>query len=79
MARAHSAAKVVIDATDQQRLGFVACGPVIGPLATELGLDGVEEITIKDGGLLAWKNLALKDDLLDVEPVAAEGGRAGRA
>ena len=37
MARAHSIAPIVIDATDQQRFGFYACGRVTGPLAIKLG------------------------------------------
>src|SRR5260370_6418701 len=79
MARADSAATVVIDATDQQCLGFGACGRVIGPLVIDLGLDGVEEITVKDGWLLPREHLALEDDIANVEPVAEKmGERAAR-
>src|SRR6266699_2661431 len=49
----HSIATVVIDATDQQGIGFGACDRVIVALVVELGLHRVKEITIKDGGLLA--------------------------
>src|ERR1700716_606656 len=74
MARAPSAATVVIDAADQQCLGFGACGRVIGPLAIEPGLDGVEEITVEDGWLLPSEDLALKEDLPNVEPIAQKMG-----
>ncbi len=47
---------------------------MIGPLAIELGLDGVEEITIEDGWLLPGEHLAFKDDLPDVEAIAEEMG-----
>src|SRR5436305_14717108 len=69
MAWSHSVATVVIDATDQQGLGFGACDRVIVALVAELGLHRVKEITIKDGGLLAGKDLALEEDLADVEPI----------
>ena len=39
-------------------------------LLTEPGLDRVEELTIKDGWLLAGKNLTFEDDLAEIEPVA---------
>src|SRR3982074_176028 len=74
MARAHSAATAGIDAADQQCLGFGACGRVIGPLAIEPGLDGVEEITVEDGWLLPSEDLALKEDLPNVEPIAQKMG-----
>jgi hypothetical protein len=52
---------------------------VIGPLVIELGLDRVEEITIEDGWLLPGEDLAFKDDLPNVEPVAQKmGERAAR-
>jgi hypothetical protein len=42
-------------------------------------LDGVEEITIEDGWLLPGEDLAFKDDLPNVEPVAQKmGERAPR-
>src|SRR3981081_3754425 len=74
MARAHSVATVVIDATDQQGVGFGARGSVIVHLVIELGLHRVKEITIEDGGLLAGKHLPFKDALADVEPVAQKMG-----
>jgi hypothetical protein len=63
MARGHSAATVVIDATDQQGIGFGADDRVIVALVVELGLHRVKEITIEDGWLLAGEDLALEDDL----------------
>src|SRR5438128_4557406 len=74
MARGHSVATVVIDATDQQGIGFGACDRVIVALVVELGLHRVKEITIKDGGLLAGEELALEGDLADVEPIAQASG-----
>jgi hypothetical protein len=74
MARGHSAATVVIDATDQQGIGFGACDRVIVALVVELGLRRVKEITIEDGWLLAGEDPALEDDLADVEPIAQKMG-----
>src|SRR6266849_5578932 len=77
MAWGHSVATVVIDATDQQGIGFAACDRLIVALVVELGLHRVEEITIEDGGLLAGEDLALEGDLAEVEPIAQKmGGRA---
>ena len=53
MAWRHPVATVVIDATAQQDIGFAACDRLIVAVVAELGLHRVEEITIKDGGLLA--------------------------
>src|SRR5213080_4473043 len=74
MAWGHSVATVVIDATDQQGLGFGACDRVIVTLVVELGLHRVKEIAIEDGGLLAGEELALEGDLADVEPIAQKMG-----
>src|SRR6266705_1927576 len=68
MAWGHSVATVVIDATDQQRVGFRACGCAVLALVVELGLHRVKEITIDDGGLLAGQDFA------DVEPIAQKMG-----
>src|SRR5258708_8004340 len=43
-------------------------------LLVELGLHRVKEITIEDGGLLAGEDLALEDDLADIEPIAQKMG-----
>src|SRR6266446_3468004 len=74
MAWGHSVATVVIDATDQQGIGFATCHRVIVALVVELGLHRVKEITIDDGGLLAGEDLALEGDLADVEPIAQKMG-----
>src|SRR4030088_3196368 len=74
MAWGHSVATVVIDATDQQGVGFGARGCVIVHLVIELGLHRVKEITIEDGWLLAGKHLTFEDDVADVEPVAQKMG-----
>src|SRR5260370_1771208 len=70
----HSVATVVIDAADQQGVGFGACDRVIVALIVELGLHRVKEITIEDGGLLAGEDLALESDLAEVEPIAQKMG-----
>ena len=77
-ARAHPVATVVIEATDQQRAGFRACGCVVVALVVDLGLHRVKEIPIEDGGLLAGEDIALEDDLADVEPIAQKMGERGR-
>src|SRR5260221_10310640 len=74
MAWSHPVATVVIDATDQQGIGFATCDRVIVALVVELGLHRVEEITIEDGGLLAGEDLALEGDLADVEPITQKMG-----
>ena len=52
---------------------------MIGPLAIELGLDRVEEITIEDGWLLPGEDLPFKGHLPNVESVAEKmGERAAR-
>jgi cytochrome b len=71
-ARAHPVATVVIEATDQQRAGFRACGCVVVALVVDLGLHRVK------GGLLAGEDVALEDDLADVEPIAQKMGERGR-
>src|SRR5260370_21075388 len=70
----HSVTTVVVDATDQQGIGFGACDRVIVALVVELGLHRVKEVTIEDGGLLAGEDLALEGDLADVEPIAQKMG-----
>src|SRR5712691_13283662 len=74
MAWGHSVATVVIDATDQQGIGFATCDRVSVALVVELGLHRVKEITIEDGVLLAGEDLALEGDLADVEPIAQKMG-----
>ena len=74
MGGGHPVAPVVIDAADQQGLGFGARGRVIVALLVELGLHGVKEITIEDGGLLAGQDLAFENHLAEVEPIAQKMG-----
>ena len=70
----HPVAAVVEDATQKERLGFAARGFVIVELLIELGLDGIEQLSIDDCGLLAGKNLALEGHFADVEPIAQQVG-----
>ena len=65
MAWSHPVATVVIDATDQQGIGFAAYDRVVVALIIELGLHRVKKITIKDGRLLAGEDLALEGDLAE--------------
>src|SRR5262249_4071562 len=74
MTRGHPVATVVIETTDQRRGGCRVPGSVVVALLVELGLHGVKEITIQDGGMLARKDVALERDLTDIEPVAQEMG-----
>ena len=39
-------------------------------LLIQLGLDGIEQVPVEDGGLLALEDLALEGDLSDVEAIA---------
>src|SRR5439155_9149722 len=73
MARGHSVATVVIDATDQQGIGFGACDRVIVALVVELGLHRVKEIT-RSRMAGCSEDLALEGDLADVEPIAQKMG-----
>ena len=45
-----------------------------GHLLGELGLDGLEQVPINDGRLLAGQDLALECDLANVEAVAQQMG-----
>ena len=74
MARGHSVATVVIDATGQQGFGFAARDCVIVALLVELGLHRIKQVTVEDGELLAGEDLALEHDLADVEPIAQKMG-----
>src|SRR6266702_7590638 len=74
MARAHAVAMIIIDAADQQSLGFGVCGLIIAALVVELGLHRLKEISIEDGGLLPSKHPTPIDHLSEVEPVAQKMG-----
>src|SRR6202007_2446597 len=74
MARAHAVAAVIKDAAGQQGLGVHPCGPMIGRLLTQLGLDGVEQVPIENAGLFALEDLTLEWHLTDIEAIAQEVG-----
>ena len=74
MARAHAVAAVIEDAAGQQGLGVHPCGPMICRLLTQLGLDGVEQVPIENGGLFAIEDLTLEWHLTDIEAIAQEVG-----
>jgi hypothetical protein len=60
MGRAHAVAAVIEDAAGQQGLGLHPAGLVVGRLFIQLGLDGIEQGPIENGGLFALKDLPLK-------------------
>src|SRR6516164_6778987 len=70
MARAHTVAAVIKDAAGQQGRGVHPCGPMIGRLLTQLGLDGVEQVPIENAGLFAMEDLTLEWHLTDIEAIA---------
>jgi hypothetical protein len=74
VARAHPVAALVIDTTDEKSLGVPACDGVIVALVVELGLHRIKQVTIEDGGLLTGEDLALENDLANVEPIAQKMG-----
>ena len=57
----HAVAAIVEDAAQQQRLGLHPCGLVIVHLFGQLGLDGLEQVPLDNGGLLPCQDLALED------------------
>ena len=64
-------AGVVEDPADQRSLRL-AGGPFELRLLVQLGLDSVEQTAVENGWLLAPENLALEDDLADVEAIAQQ-------
>src|SRR5246127_1220240 len=74
MARAHAVAAVIKDAAGQQGVGVHPCGPMIGRLLTQLGLDGVEKVPMQNAGLFAIEDLTLECHLTDIEAIAKEMG-----
>ena len=47
---------------------------MVAHLLAQLGLNGVEQTSIDNGGLLASQGLSLEDHLADVKPVAKQMG-----
>ena len=47
---------------------------MVGHLFVQLRLHGLEQAAVDDGGLLAFQDLALEDDVADVEAVAQQIG-----
>src|SRR5262249_59648953 len=72
VARRHAIAAVIEDASSQQGLGPHPFGLMIVRLFAQLGLDGVKQVSVDDGSLLAGQTLALEHHLPDVEPVAEQ-------
>src|SRR4029077_10674273 len=58
----------------QQGLGVHPCGPMIGRLLTQLGLDGVEQVPIENARLFAMEDLTLEWHLTDIEAIVKEVG-----
>src|SRR5260370_24987811 len=61
-------------AAGQLGIGFTACDRLVVAVVAKLGLHRVKEITIQDGALLAGQDLALEDDLTNIEPIAQKMG-----
>src|SRR6476660_8143838 len=74
MARAQAVAAVIEDAAGQQGLGVHPCGPMIGRLLTQLGLDSVEQVQIEKARLFAMEDLTLEWHLTDIEAIAQQVG-----
>jgi hypothetical protein len=69
VAGAHAVAAVIKDASSQQSPRLHPVDVVIVVLLVELGLNGIEQGSIDDGGgLLALQNLAREGDFSNVEP-----------
>src|SRR5437016_12370308 len=74
VARAHAIAAVIEDTADQQGLGLHPCGFVTVHLFAQLGLDGLEQVAIDNGRLLALEDLTLKRHVSDIEAIAKQMG-----
>src|SRR6266446_3644730 len=74
VARAHAIAAVIEDTADQQGLGLHPCGFVTVHLFAQLGLDGLEQVPIDNGWLLALEDLTLKQHVSDIEAIAEQMG-----
>jgi hypothetical protein len=61
VARAHAIAPVIEDATGQQSLGLHSRHLMTVHLLVQFGLDGVEQSSIDNSGLLACEDFALED------------------
>src|SRR6516165_4492277 len=72
MARAHAVAAIIEEAADQQTLGFGRFGLVVVDLVVQLGLDGIEEVLIDNGRLLAFEDFAFESDFADIEAIAKQ-------
>src|SRR6516164_4029345 len=72
MARAHAVAAVIEEAADQQTLGFGPFGLMVVDLVIQLGLDGLKEVLIENGGLLAFEDIALEGDFANIEAIAQQ-------
>jgi hypothetical protein len=74
VARAHSVAAVIENATRQQRFRAGPGRTIAIVLLREFQLNGLEQVAIEDRRMLGWTDLIPENDLADVEPVAQEIG-----
>src|SRR6187549_1092024 len=74
MARAHAIAAIVEDTADQQGLGLHPCGFVTVHLFAQLDVDGLEEVPIDNGRLLALEDLTLERHVSNIEAIAEQMG-----
>ena len=72
--RAHAVAAVIKDASCQKGYRARPRRAIAAALLHQLSLNGLEQVTIEDRRMLCWTDLALEDDLADIEPVAQEIG-----
>src|SRR6516225_8027653 len=72
MARAHAVATVIEETADQQTLGFGPFGLMVVDLLIQLGLDGLKQVLIENGRLLAFEDFVFEDDFADIETIAKQ-------
>src|SRR5262249_11085967 len=72
VARAHTIAAIIEDAAHEQSLRACPSRSVATALLGELSLNSLEQIPIKDRGMICAADLALEVDRADVEAVAQE-------
>src|SRR5258708_38441692 len=72
--RADGIGAVMEDTAGQEGLGLHTCGFVTVHLFGQLGLDGLEQVPIDNGRLLALEDLTLKRHVADIEAIVEQMG-----
>ena len=70
VSRDHSVASIVEQQSREKRFGFLPGSRPMRPLFGQLGLDGLEQGSLKQRRLGSGQDLALECHLADIEPVA---------